>query len=1118
MTSQAPPKWLEIDKFVEAFEQACASSGEARMADFLPARDHPFFIPILCELVRVDLELAWVRGQPRGLEEYLAAFPCLKEDRESLQDLAFEHFRQRGQHGEHPAREEYQGRFGVDTRLWPSVTNGRKSATEDDAAEADAMHRAAVLVKSSHGEIEAASLAYEKFRAGPDGDNAAALRFLWSSRNIPPGVAELFDELHASDPQAAWRLARATTALPEAGEAFLDFMLLAEVGRGAFGRVYLARQLSLADRLVVLKISTDLTGESRMLAQLQHTNIVPIYSVHQASPLQAVCMPYFGATTLADVLRELRGLESLPLSGMHLVTTLHGRQASTLAPQSAARAAEAVDAVSGSPTSGYGSAIESSAVSPVPLAPDTLDKLAKSSYIDAVLWLGKSLAEGLAHAHARGIFHHDLKPANVLFSDDGQPMLLDFNLAEDTKLRRSAAAIRVGGTLPYMAPEQLAAFQGGRLPVDARSDVYSLGLILFELLTARHAFPTPSGPLDEVLSVMQRERRQPAPRLRSLNSAVTPAVEAIVRRCLAAAPDARYQTAGELREDLERQLSDQPLRHAAEPSWRERFGKWRRRHPKLASVSSVCLISAVLLAGLASMVVYLNHRIARRDASAALADFLDEKRSVEVLVSIASDHRDPIFEFHQQARELLARYEVDQPDWRQNSAVRNLASGDQQRLFEEIGNLSFFLARAEIMAADRATNEVERQAKLEEARRWNQAAWDCFDDELRPAAVEWQRDELARRLDPSGARPVAGGETHAPRTARDAYLLAFDLCAQERYAEALPLVERAVRNDPGLFVAHFLHGRCHLYLGQDVKAEQAFDICVALWPEFHWSYFNRGIVRHRLGWLYAAREDFDHVLALKPDLAEAYIERGQVRQGARDFAGAIGDFNSALEHGAAPASIHFLQARAHGLAGDAAAADRAMREGLRHEPRDEQGFVARGLARLPHNTEAALADFDAALAINPRSRPARQNKAYVLSELQKKIEESIAVLDDVLADYPEYLPSLGGRGVLLARFGRRDAAHADAKACLRLSNQPETLYQMAGLYALTSRQTEADRAEALRLLAASLAESAYGLQHVNTDADLDPLREDAEFQRIVAAAKYLRGKAAASAGATASAQ
>src|SRR5260370_38835096 len=106
----------------------------------------------------------------------------------------------------------------------------------------------------------------------------------------------------------------------EVGMQFLDFHLVEELGRGTFGRVYLARQGELADRYVALKISADLAGEWNARARLQHTHIVPIHSVRHAGPFQAVCMPYYGSSTLADVLKNLEGYETLPRSGTSLLS------------------------------------------------------------------------------------------------------------------------------------------------------------------------------------------------------------------------------------------------------------------------------------------------------------------------------------------------------------------------------------------------------------------------------------------------------------------------------------------------------------------------------------------------------------------------------------------------------------------------------------------------------------------------------------------------------------------------------------------------------------------------------------------------------------------------------
>src|SRR5262249_50857514 len=137
--------------------------------------------------------------------------------------------------------------------------------------------------------------------------------------------ARIFEELHGSDPASAEQLAHAVVAMPRAGQQVAGFHLLAELGRGAFGRVFQARQGELANRLVVLKIVPNLLRESQTLAQLQHTHIVPIYSVHQAGPFQAFCMPYFGAATLADVVKDLRSHQALPDSGRYLLDQIAAR-------------------------------------------------------------------------------------------------------------------------------------------------------------------------------------------------------------------------------------------------------------------------------------------------------------------------------------------------------------------------------------------------------------------------------------------------------------------------------------------------------------------------------------------------------------------------------------------------------------------------------------------------------------------------------------------------------------------------------------------------------------------------------------------------------------------------
>ena len=370
----------------------------------------------------------------------------------------------------------------------------------------------------------------------------------------------LLGEICQDDIEAADRLSRAVTTLPDVGGTFFGFRLVALLGSGAFGRVYLAQQGDLADRSVALKIAADIFGESQTLAQLQHTNIVPVYSIHRANPFQAVCMPYFGATTLADVLEHLEGGKSLPDSGKMLVSTVKDRKLSVDGSYSKSTVREGFGPTPlGDQPPGAGPSIQSRAAG----AAEALQKLEGMSYVEAVLWMVARLADGLAHAHQRGILHRDLKPANILVTDDGQPMLLDFNLSEDTKLRSSATAASIGGTLPYMAPEHLRAFQVGGQRLDARCDLYSLGVILYELLTGRPPFPGYRAVSSETLESMIADRQKTRPEVQGHNGAVSPAIESIVRRCLEPDPAKRYRGARHLQEDIERQLQNQVLKHRA---------------------------------------------------------------------------------------------------------------------------------------------------------------------------------------------------------------------------------------------------------------------------------------------------------------------------------------------------------------------------------------------------------------------------------------------------------------------------------------------------------------------------------------------------------------------------
>jgi serine/threonine protein kinase/formylglycine-generating enzyme required for sulfatase activity len=432
-----------------------------------------------------------------------------------------------------------------------------------------------------------------------------------------------------------------------------DYQILREVGRGGMGVVYEAQQLSLG-RYVAIKVLPAhalldnrhlgrFQREARSAARLHHTNIVPVFGVGEQDSLHYYVMQFIQGLGLDVVLDELKRLRQS--AGKPEPT----RGETSGSPTHAARDVSVADAArglltgefpaSGAPRGksdefgvmsdeskqgekGHSSLIthHSSFSSATILLPDQSETSTLSEtgnqYWQSVARVGMQVADALAHAASQGILHRDIKPSNLLLDETGNIWVTDFGLAkaasDSDDLTHTGDVI---GTLRYMAPER---FNGLG---DLRSDTYSLGLTLYEMLTLRTAFDE-SDRNKLVKQVMHGEPVRP----RKLNPAVPRDLETVVLKAIARDPAHRYQTPAEMAEDLKRFIEDRPVK-ARRISNAERLWRWCRRNPSIAVLGGA-LAAVLVLATVASLLAasYFNQvaqseRAARHKAKKA-HDFL----------------------------------------------------------------------------------------------------------------------------------------------------------------------------------------------------------------------------------------------------------------------------------------------------------------------------------------------------------------------------------------------------------------------------------------------------------------------------------------------------------------
>jgi serine/threonine protein kinase/regulator of sirC expression with transglutaminase-like and TPR domain len=929
---------------------------------------------------------------------------------------------------------KYEADWRSSTRYRPDPRDYLCDAGEDRRAALLALLRADLVLShrfaearpvewymSRYPELDAESLLaliYEEFCLREEaGESPTAAEYQTRFPDVAASFQEVIEihDLVGRAGERSWRAPRDPgPPFPDAGQTIAGFQLVEELGRGAFARVYLAEEKHLADRPVALKVSRTGSREPETLARLQHTHIVPVYSSRSdpLTGLHLLCMPYLGSVTLLQVLHHpaIRSAKS----GSDILTILDNlERPAGLVQEASSRAA-----------------------------------LRRLSYPRAIAWWGARMAEALEHAHERGVLHRDVKPSNVLVTSDGLPKLVDFNLARTIALDEPDADVTVGGTLAYMAPERLLALAEGRTDhVDARSDIYALGVVLFDCLvrvTGAFALPSTRSTLTESLLTAAKARSAAPVRLRVDHPEVPRALEAVVNRCLAPEPVDRYARAADLAADLQAVADDAPLLYAQEPI-SSQLGRWLRRNRRRLAVALPLLLALGVTAytlfraerAAASLRSEVSHaidegrRAAERgrfdlatsdfntalrlaDGNARLREFREtaarEKRIAEETKEVC-ERADALFADADRLRFLLrfghdssayrsvqtalARFAVPtDPNWSSSAPLQLLDQPRRARLLSEVNDLVFLWVWALLTEApDNAPVAREALQLCDRALQFAspKGPWQAMRNRA-IAAVQGEAPRLQLPTLPSQESSARGSFQWA---------LLFELDGQRALALAWLQRAAALREDDYWYWTCL--GEYHYRDEQVGRALADYNAAIALRPELPYARYNRALVYFRRGELHLALDDLKRAFADAhgADFLDLRLTLGRVEQALGDESSARAAYEAVIAAG--PGSVPARAARLNRASLDWYA-----------------GFPDR-----------AWAEYNSLLDEDPRDVLARRNRA-LLGLQTGRIEQADSDLTLLLRDDPEHADLiLARRTVARLALGRLRNAEADAAGAYR---------------------------------------------------------------------------------------
>lgn len=592
---------------------------------------------------------------------------------------------------------------------------------------------------------------------------------------------------------------------------FGKFEIVGEVARGAMGIVFKARQPGL-ERLIAVKVMRE--GEEATQEQ--------VVRFHQE----------------AEVASKLRHPNIVPI---HDVGISEGKHYFTM------------DFIEG----------------------ETLEARLKRGRIpvDQAVELLEKVARAIHFAHTKGVVHRDLKPSNLLLDERGEPQITDFGLARrmDVKsgLTRTGTAL---GTPFYMAPEQIC---GDNDRIDARTDVFALGVLLYEMLTGRRPFGGNSA-----VEIFQQVTQDEPPPLTRVDPRIPRDLETVCEKALEKLIERRYASALEMAEDLARFRRGEPV--MAKPvSWTDRTVRRLRRHRIAAGFAALSVASAMTAAGLGWW-----HHVSSEESAAAHAREVERERERAAVA--------------QREKERLDRERAEAERQARDSAYTSIILAAQVLAKERKWDDAWKKLDAAIKLDPARAEAYGERGRVLRGRKKPKDAIPEFDRaaERAPRVADWlfergcawhEAEDLAR-----AEEDLTRAIELAPAPA--AYHLERGIVRMERGNEhgAIEDLTWAIHRDEGKYEPWKRRGQCHLRLKEWERAEQDFTSGLSAYSQSGECLLGRALARLELGKFVDAVKDCDRYVKLKPNDAQGYLLRGRVHRAGADPERALADFEKAL--------------------------------------------------------------------------------------------------------------------------------------------------------------------------------------------------------------------------------